>query len=107
VATAALAAVVATVTVVAFAALAVVVVASTTVTVVTVVATATALVVAVVAALLLGRAEGVLLIRGDLRLIQPLKPGTLDGADLHPHLSGQHLGVIRIIERRQGRGESQ
>jgi hypothetical protein len=70
---------------IAFTALAAIVVAFAAVIVVAVVAIA--LVIAVVAALLLGRVEGVLLIRGDIRLIRPLEPGVLDRADVRSHLS--------------------
>jgi hypothetical protein len=91
VATASLAATVTTVavaTVVASTAIADVVVAFIAVTTIGAVAVAAALIVDVVAAPLLGRTEGVLLIRGDHRLIRPLKPGVLNGADVRPDLSG-------------------
>jgi hypothetical protein len=63
-----------------------------------------ALVVAVTASLLLGRVRGVLLVRGDLRLIRALEPGALDDPDVCPHLGGDPLGIVRVIGRCRGRG---
>jgi hypothetical protein len=41
-----------------------------------------------ITAALLGR------VRGDLRLIRALEPGTLDGLDVGPYLCGDPLGVV-------------
>jgi hypothetical protein len=65
---------------------------------------AVTLVVAVTTAPLLGRVGGVLLIRGDLRLIRALEPGALDDPDLRPHLGSDPLGIVRVIGRYRGRG---
>jgi hypothetical protein len=43
---------------------------------------------------LLRRVEGILLVRGVLRLIRALEPGTLDGPDVGSYLRGDPLGVV-------------
>jgi hypothetical protein len=48
------------------------------------------------------RVGKVILVRGDIRLIQALEPGTLDRPDVRPHLGGYPLGVVRVIGRRWG-----
>jgi hypothetical protein len=57
---------------------------------------------AIAAAALLGRVQGVLLIRGVLWLIRALEPGALDGPDVSLDLRDNPLGVIWIITRRRG-----
>jgi hypothetical protein len=64
--------------------------------------TSIALVVTVTTAPLLGRVGGVLLVRGDLRLIRALKPRALDGLDVHPHLGNDPLGIVRVMGRHRG-----
>jgi hypothetical protein len=49
---------------------------------------------AIAAAALLGRVRGVLLVRGELRLIRGLEPGALDDPDVGPYLRGDPLGVV-------------
>jgi hypothetical protein len=49
---------------------------------------------AIAAAALLRRVQGVLLVRGVLRLIRALEPGALDGPDVGPDLRGNPLGVV-------------
>jgi hypothetical protein len=53
-----------------------------------------ALVTTVTTSLLLGRVRGVLLVRGDLRLIRALESGALDGLDVRPHFGDDPLGIV-------------